>query len=141
MKKTTISLSAGFCGREPSSFGIWAVFLARITFAPTGSWIRPLAARVCWTMRVASMSTAGSRATLRGRRRTRKVWMDAPSRSQVESEKSSRMKAENEPREVGIAASVCWELEDRGSILICGMHWIRSVMVQVKVKVAQSGLW
>ena len=67
--------------------------------------------------------------------------MDAPSRSQVESEKSSRMKAENEPREVGIAASVCWELEDRGSILIYGMHWIRSVMVQAKVKVAQSGLW
>ena len=48
--------------------------------------------------------------------------MDAPSRSQVESENSSRMKAENEPREVGIAASVSWVLEDRGDILICGMQ-------------------
>ena len=52
--------------------------------------------------------------------------MDAPSRSQVESEKSSRTKAEEEPREAGIAASVCWEVEDRVDMVILGMHldWV-----------------
>ena len=67
--------------------------------------MRPLLDRICCMIRVERMRTEGSKATLRGRRRTRAVWIDAPIRSQVVSLRSSRINAEKEP---DIAMIVFW---------------------------------
>ena len=114
--KTQICLSAIPFEKVPSSLGIRAVARPKTTRSACGSDTKPLDLKTLVIMCIVKTVKAGRRAILRGRKRTRQDWKQAPNKSHVVIRKLSRKKLISNQRIVkgidrvefeGIVAT-CW---------------------------------